>query len=222
MPRITRAQSMDALSSMATIAGYKAVLLAANTLPRMFPMMTTAAGHDQRRRGCSSSAPVSPACRRLRSARRLGAVVEAYDVRPAAKEQVQSVGAKVRRAAARGGRRRGQGRLREGAGRVVLPAPARDDGQGRGRERRRDHHGRRSRASNRPCWSRPTWSRHGAGLGDRRPCRRAWRQLRADAGRRGRHRTRRHHLRPDEPSVDRCRITPARCMRATWRRSSRI
>jgi NAD(P) transhydrogenase subunit alpha len=93
IPRITRAQSMDVLSSMATIAGYKAVLLAANTLPRMFPLLTTAAG------------TVTPAhvfivgvgvagLQAIATARKLGAVVEAYDVRPAVKEQVQSVGAK--------------------------------------------------------------------------------------------------------------------------------
>ena len=93
IPRITRAQSMDVLSSMATIAGYKAVVLAAGTLPRMFPLLTTAAG------------TVTPAhvfvvgvgvagLQAIATARKLGAVVEAYDVRPAVKEQVQSVGAK--------------------------------------------------------------------------------------------------------------------------------
>jgi H+-translocating NAD(P) transhydrogenase subunit alpha len=93
IPRITRAQSMDVLSSMATISGYKAVVLAAGTLPRMFPLLTTAAG------------TVTPAhvfivgvgvagLQAIATARKLGAVVEAYDVRPAVKEQVQSVGAK--------------------------------------------------------------------------------------------------------------------------------
>ena len=66
IPRITRAQSMDALSSMASIAGYKAVLLAASELPRMFPMMNDGRRHDRARRGSSSSAPASPACRRSR------------------------------------------------------------------------------------------------------------------------------------------------------------
>ncbi len=93
MPRITRAQSMDALSSMATIAGYKAVLLAANTLPRMFPMMTTAAGTIKPARVFIIGAGVA-GLQAITVARRLGAVVEAYDVRPAAREQVQSVGAK--------------------------------------------------------------------------------------------------------------------------------
>jgi NAD(P) transhydrogenase subunit alpha len=93
MPRISRAQSMDALSSMATIAGYKAVLLAANTLPRMFPMMTTAAGTIKPARVFIIGAGVA-GLQAITVARRLGAVVEAYDVRPAAREQVQSVGAK--------------------------------------------------------------------------------------------------------------------------------
>jgi len=93
MPRITRAQSMDALSSMATIAGYKAVLLAASTLPRMFPMLTTAAGTLKAARVFVVGAGVA-GLQAIATARRLGASVEAYDVRPAAKEQVQSVGAR--------------------------------------------------------------------------------------------------------------------------------
>jgi NAD(P) transhydrogenase subunit alpha len=93
MPRITRAQSMDALSSMATIAGYKAVLLAANTLPRLFPMLTTAAGTITPARVFVVGAGVA-GLQAISTARRLGAPVEAYDVRPAAKEQVQSVGAR--------------------------------------------------------------------------------------------------------------------------------
>jgi NAD(P) transhydrogenase subunit alpha len=93
MPRITRAQSMDALSSMATVAGYKAVLLAASQLPRMFPMLTTAAGTIKPARVFIVGAGVA-GLQAISTARRLGAPVEAYDVRPAAKEQVQSVGAK--------------------------------------------------------------------------------------------------------------------------------
>jgi NAD(P) transhydrogenase subunit alpha len=91
MPRITRAQSMDALSSMATIAGYKAVLLAAETLPRLFPMMTTAAGTVTPARVLIIGAGVA-GLQAIATARRLGAVVSGYDLRPAAKEQVQSVG----------------------------------------------------------------------------------------------------------------------------------
>jgi proton-translocating NAD(P)+ transhydrogenase subunit alpha len=93
MPRITRAQSMDALSSMATIAGYKGVLLAANHLPRMFPMMMTAAGTLTAARVFVVGAGVA-GLQAIATARRLGAKVEAYDVRPAVKEQVQSLGAR--------------------------------------------------------------------------------------------------------------------------------
>jgi len=93
MPRITRAQSMDALSSMATIAGYKAVLLAASTLPRMFPMLMTAAGNVSAARLFVVGAGVA-GLQAIATARRLGAQVQAYDVRPAAKEQILSLGAK--------------------------------------------------------------------------------------------------------------------------------
>jgi NAD(P) transhydrogenase subunit alpha len=91
MPRTTRAQSMDALSSMGTICGYKAVLLAADTLPRLFPMMTTAAGTITPARVFIIGAGVA-GLQAIATARRLGAVVSAYDMRPAAKEQVQSLG----------------------------------------------------------------------------------------------------------------------------------
>lgn len=93
MPRITRAQSMDALSSMATIAGYKAVLLAADLLPRMFPMLMTAAGTIAPARLLVLGAGVA-GLQAIATARRLGAVVSAYDVRSAVKEQIQSLGAK--------------------------------------------------------------------------------------------------------------------------------
>jgi len=91
MPRTTRAQSMDALSSMATICGYKAVVLAADTLPRMFPMLTTAAGTIAPARVFIIGAGVA-GLQAIATARRLGAVASAYDMRPAAKEQVQSLG----------------------------------------------------------------------------------------------------------------------------------
>jgi len=91
MPRTTRAQSMDALSSMGTACGYKAVLLAADTHPRIFPMLTTAAGTITPARvfviGCGVAG-----LQAIATARRLGAVISAYDLRPAAKEQVQSLG----------------------------------------------------------------------------------------------------------------------------------
>ena len=94
MPRITRAQSMDALSSMATIAGYKAVLIAAVTVPRMFPMLMTAAGNVRAARAFVIGAGVA-GLQAIATAKRLGAQVQAYDVRPAAKEQILSLGAKV-------------------------------------------------------------------------------------------------------------------------------
>jgi H+-translocating NAD(P) transhydrogenase subunit alpha len=93
IPRTTKAQSMDVLSSMATIAGYRAVLLAATTLPKMFPMLTTAAGTLTPAKVFIIGAGVA-GLQAIASARRLGAVVSAYDVRPAVKEQVQSLGAK--------------------------------------------------------------------------------------------------------------------------------
>ncbi len=93
VPRITRAQSMDALSSMATVAGYKAVLSAADRLPRMFPMLMTAAGTVPPARVFVIGAGVA-GLQAIATARRLGAVVEAYDVRAAAGEQVRSLGAK--------------------------------------------------------------------------------------------------------------------------------
>jgi len=93
MPRITRAQSMDILSSMATIAGYKAVLLAAGSLPKMFPLMMTAAGTIAPAKVFIIGAGVA-GLQAIATARRLGAVVHSYDVRPAVREQVESLGAK--------------------------------------------------------------------------------------------------------------------------------
>ncbi|HIA98641.1 MAG TPA: Re/Si-specific NAD(P)(+) transhydrogenase subunit alpha [Gemmatimonadetes bacterium] len=92
VPRITRAQSMDALSSQATVAGYKAVLLAANHLPKFLPMFTTAAGTIRPAKALILGAGVA-GLQAIATARRLGAVVEAFDVRPAVKEQVESLGA---------------------------------------------------------------------------------------------------------------------------------
>jgi NAD(P) transhydrogenase subunit alpha len=91
MPRTTRAQNMDALSSMGTICGYKAVLIAADRLPRLFPMLTTAAGTITPARVFIIGAGVA-GLQAIATARRLGAVVSAYDVRPVVKEQIQSLG----------------------------------------------------------------------------------------------------------------------------------
>jgi H+-translocating NAD(P) transhydrogenase subunit alpha len=93
IPRITRAQAMDALSSMATVVGYKAVLLGASSIPRMFPLLMTAAGTIPPARVLVLGAGVA-GLQAIATARRLGAVVEAYDVRAAAGEQVLSLGAK--------------------------------------------------------------------------------------------------------------------------------
>jgi NAD(P) transhydrogenase subunit alpha len=93
MPRTTRAQSMDALSSMATIAGYKAVLAAADASPKLFPMFMTAAGTITPARVFVLGAGVA-GLQAIATARRLGAVVEAFDIRPAVKEEVESLGAK--------------------------------------------------------------------------------------------------------------------------------
>jgi H+-translocating NAD(P) transhydrogenase subunit alpha len=93
MPRITRAQSMDALSSMATIAGYKAVLLAADNLPRMFPMLMTAAGTVAPARILVIGAGVA-GLQAIATARRLGGVVSGYDIRAVVKEQIESLGAR--------------------------------------------------------------------------------------------------------------------------------
>jgi NAD(P) transhydrogenase subunit alpha len=93
IPRTTRAQSMDVLSSQATVAGYKAVLMAADTLPKFFPMLTTAAGSIIPAKVLVVGAGVA-GLQAIATARRLGAVVEAYDTRPVVKEQVESLGAK--------------------------------------------------------------------------------------------------------------------------------
>ncbi|MEM8678728.1 MAG: Re/Si-specific NAD(P)(+) transhydrogenase subunit alpha [Planctomycetota bacterium] len=93
IPRITRAQSMDVLSSMATVAGYRAVLLAALELPQMFPLLMTAAGTISPARTLVIGAGVA-GLQAIATARRLGAVVHGYDVRPAAREQVESLGGK--------------------------------------------------------------------------------------------------------------------------------
>jgi len=93
IPRITRAQSMDALSSQATVAGYKAVLIAADRVPKLFPMLMTAAGTIAPARVLVMGAGVA-GLQAIATARRLGAVVSAFDVRPAVKEQVEALGAK--------------------------------------------------------------------------------------------------------------------------------
>lgn len=94
IPRISRAQSMDVLSSQATIAGYKAVLIAASMFPRLFPMLTTAAGTIRPAQVLVIGAGVA-GLQAIATARRLGAIVKAYDIRSAAREQIESLGAKM-------------------------------------------------------------------------------------------------------------------------------
>ncbi|MFW5815904.1 MAG: NAD(P) transhydrogenase subunit alpha [Wenzhouxiangella sp.] len=94
VPRITRAQAMDVLSSQATVAGYKAVIIAADVAPRLFPMLTTAAGTLRPAKAVVIGAGVA-GLQAIATARRLGAQVEAYDIRAAAREQVESLGAKM-------------------------------------------------------------------------------------------------------------------------------
>ncbi len=198
MPRTTRAQSMDALSSMATISGYKAVLIAADALPRFFPMLTTAAGTITPARvlilGCGVAG-----LQAIATARRLGAVVSAYDLRPAVKEQVHSLGARF----------------------VELPIEAKDAQDARGYATAQDedfYHRQREllgkviaesdvviTAAVIPGKKSPVLGDqgngrgHGARFGDRRSCRRARRQLRTHARGRKNHRVRRHPHRLVQP-----------------------
>ncbi len=128
VPRITRAQAMDALSSMASIAGYEAVLMAAMALPKIFPMMMTAAGTLTPAKVLILGAGVA-GLQAIATARRLGAVVSAYDVRSAVKELIESLGAKfVVLPISEVGRR--HRRLRQGHGRSLLQAPAPTSGRG--------------------------------------------------------------------------------------------
>src|SRR4029079_6074275 len=201
MPRITRAQSMDALSSMATIAGYKGVLMAADHLPRMFPMLMTAAGTLTAARVFIVGAGVA-GLQAIATARRLGARGGAYAVRREGAahggqggglvraSRGEGAGAEprgpVRRNAARDGGRRGQGGLREGAGRVVLPPAARDDAESRGRHRCGHHDGADPGQEGADAVDAGDGRGDGAGIRRRRSRGGARRQLRAHAPRRGR------------------------------------
>ena len=127
MPRITRAQPMDVLSAMSTVRGYKAVLIAAERLPKFFPLLMTAAGTVTPARVFIIGAGVA-GLQAIGTAKRLGAVVEAYDTRPVVEEQVESLGRQVRRTRPGNEGRRGQDRLCQGPVGRVLSAAARDDG----------------------------------------------------------------------------------------------
>ena len=121
VPRTTRAQAMDVLSSQATLAGYKAVLLGAAALPRLFPMLTTAAGTLAPARVFVIGAGVA-GLQAIATARRLGAIISAFDVRPAVKEQVQSLGAKFVEVAGRSPPRGRAATPRSSAARTSRPA----------------------------------------------------------------------------------------------------
>ena len=132
MPRITRAQSMDALSSMATVAGYKAVLMAADSLPSMFPMLMTAAGTMTPARVLVIGAGVAGlAGHRYRAPAGRGG--SGYDSAPAVKEQMESLGAQFVVLDLDTGGAEGQGRICQGHGRGVLPAAEGTAGRGAGR-----------------------------------------------------------------------------------------
>ena len=217
VPRITRAQPMDALSSQATVAGYKAALIAADRMPRFFPMLMTAAGTIPPAKLLVLGAGVA-GLQAIATARRLGAVVSAFDVRPAVREQVESLGATFLDLGIHGEETEGgyASELTAGAaGRPAGGAPGADPAVRRGDHDRRDPGPPRPEADHRrgrACDAR--------GLGDRRPRRRDGRQLRADAAGRGDRRERRHDRRHHEPAVDDGRRTRASCSRATSRRCS--
>ena len=182
IPRISRAQSMDALSSQATVSGYRAVLIAAQEQGRFFPMLMTAAGTIPPAQVLVLGAGVA-GLQAIATARRLGAVVTAFDVRAAVKEQVQSLGAKFLEvegsadAEAAGGYARELTEEEQQAQRDALAAAD--------REVRRRHHDRaRARPPGAEAGHRRRRERDEAGQRDRRPRRRGGRQLRAgQAGR---------------------------------------
>ena len=197
IPRTTRAQPMDALSSQATVAGYKAVLLAAERLPRFFPMLTTAAGTIAPARVLVLGAGVA-GLQAIATARRLGAVVSGFDVRPAVREQVQSLGATFLDLGVVGEETEG-GYARELTPGRAGAAAARARGADP-RLRRGDHDGRDPRTAGAEAHPGRRRRAHAARLGDRRPRRRDRRQLRADAARRDRRHERRHDPRPARTS----------------------
>ena len=201
IPRITRAQSMDALSSQSNIAGYKAVLLAAVALPNFFPMLTTAAGTIPPAKVLVLGAGVA-GLQAIATARRLGAVVSGYDTRAVVKEQVQSARRDVPRVRSRRRRRRRR-RLREGADARADREAARVHGRSTSAppmssSRRRAVPGRRAPI----LITEEAVKAHEAGQRHRRSRRRDRRQLRAHRARRGRREARRHDRRHEEPPID--------------------
>ena len=200
IPRITRAQSMDILSSQANLAGYKAVLLAANNFGRIFPQMMTPGGTLAPARAFIMGVGVA-GLQAIATARRLGAIVTATDVRPATKEQVQSLGAKFVAVEDE------EFKAAETAGGYAKQMSAEYQRQagGAGRRAHQDAgHRRHHRADPRPqgagAGQRGHGEDHEAGLGDRRHGGRAGRQLPALGVRQGRREVRREDRRPGQPA----------------------
>ena len=218
-PRTTRAQSMDVLSSQANIAGYKAVMIAADKYQRFFPMLMTAAGTVKAARVVVLGVGVA-GLQAIATAKRLGAVIEASDVRPSVKEQVESLGAKFidvsydtpeEKEAAEGCRR-----LRQ-ADAAKLARPPEDRGrQARGGGRRGHHHRADPGPPGPGAGDRRDGAGDEAGLGDRRPGRGQRRQLPADRSRQdgGQATASRSSARPTcqrSSRPMRARSTPAMC-----------
>ena len=202
VPRITRAQTMDVLSSQANVAGYKAVLIAANEYRRFMPLLMTAAGTVKAARVLVLGAGVA-GLQAIATARRLGAVVEAFDVRPAVKEQVESLGARfieVPASDAERGQAETAARLRAGDERRVPAAPGGPHRGARRRRRHRHHDGARAGSTRAAPPERGHGQGHEARVGYRRPCRGAGRQLRARGARPDRGRPRRSDRRLLEPA----------------------
>ncbi len=176
IPRITRAQVMDVLSSQATIAGYRAVLLAAIELPKMFPMMMTAAGTLSAARIFVIGAGVA-GLQAIATARRLGGIVHAYDVRPACREQVESLGGKFVELALQAGEAEDKGGYAQRDGRRVLSKTTRIDGIGCGRKRCGDYHRGNSWQAIAVADYGRSRQRHGGGWGHCRSGGRARREL---------------------------------------------
>ena len=201
IPRISRAQSMDALSSQATIAGYKAVLVAAEHATRLLPMMTTAAGTLPPARVLVLGAGVA-GLQALATARRLGARTTGYDVRPETAEQIRSVGADWLDLGIEAAGEGGYARALSDDERAASAGRAERGHQGL---RHRHHDGARPGAPRAAARQRRRRRRHARRQRDRRPGRRHRRQLRAVRARRGRLPRRGHDRGAAQPARERAR-----------------
>ena len=185
IPRTTRAQSMDSLSSQATVSGYKAVLIAADESPKFLPMLTTAAGTVRPAKVFVIGAGVA-GLQAIATARRLGAIVHGVRRAPGRQGAGRVARREVRRDRPRYRRRRDRRWLRQRADRRAEGQADRTDEQDRDRERHRDHDGRDPGSSGAEADPGERRRSDGARFGDHRPRRRDRRQLRADPGRRNR------------------------------------